>query len=128
MWAIALIAMLFVRIKAQEDSVVPSDGFKCYYCGITDSCAMPYDESEGKFINCDKSCMKFDGLATDGKRVVVRNCGYFTANECVEEAIFEDETTIGTICHCLEDTCNSGRKITINALSVYIALLIIKLS
>ena len=34
-------------------------------------------------FQCDKSCVKFDGYAKDGKRIVVRNCGYFTANECI---------------------------------------------
>ena len=58
-------------------------------------------------------CLKFDGNAKDGKRVVVRTCGYFMANECVEGAHYEDPDTIGTICHCLNDDCNSTDHISV---------------
>ena len=30
------------------------------------------------------------------------------ANECFEGAHYEDPDTIGTICHCLDDNCNSA--------------------
>ena len=48
--------------------------------------------------------MKFDGEAPDGARVVMRSCGYFSANECAQELNFEGTTGVeGMLCHCLED-------------------------
>ena len=94
--------------KTLEYTPVQDTQKECYYCGLVDNCEMPYDTEEGKKISCEKSCLKFDGNAKDGKRVVVRTCGYFMANECVEGAHYEDPDTIGTICHCLDDNCNSA--------------------
>ena len=59
----------------------------CYYCGIKDNCELPFDTDDGKIIKCDKSCVKFDGYAKDGKRIVVRNCGYFTGKSLSEALI-----------------------------------------
>ena len=36
-------------------------GIKCHYCGRMGLCDLPYDSDEGVFIECDKSCLKFDG-------------------------------------------------------------------
>ncbi len=63
-------------------------------------------------IKCRHSCFKFDGLASDGKRVVMRDCGYFDANECVLNQNFEDGSAIGTICHCKEPDCNGATRTT----------------
>ena len=106
-------------LGVSAETVVNKGPLQCYYCGITDNCRIPYDvtpESGAKNISCDKSCVKFDGTARDGKRVIVRNCGYFKANECVEGAYFEDPDTIGTICHCLEDKCNHSDYMKLNSL------------
>merc|ERR1719270_112260 len=97
--------------KCQETSgtvIKEKDSMDCYYCGIKDNCELPFDKDDGKIIKCDKSCVKFDGFAKDGKRIVVRNCGYFTADECIDGIYYEDEDTIGTTCHCLQDKCNSA--------------------
>ena len=72
---------MFVITNCQnpsETNVINDDSVNCYYCGIKDNCELPYDTDDGKIIKCDKSCVKFDGYARDGKRIVVRNCGYFT--------------------------------------------------
>ena len=108
-------SMLVLAI-AQEEVEVKEGPLQCWYCGITDNCRIPYDTEAdvAMKIPCDKSCVKFDGTARDGKRVVIRNCGYFQANECVEGAFFEDTDTVGTICHCLEDGCNSSNTIRLN--------------
>jgi hypothetical protein len=29
------------------------------------------------------SCFKFDGYASDGKRIMMRDCGYFNTDDCV---------------------------------------------
>ena len=105
-----------ISAKAQE---VQDGPLQCYYCGITDNCRIPYatePKNGAKNITCDKSCVKFDGIARDGKRVIVRNCGYFKADECIEGAYFEDPDTIGTICHCLTDKCNHGDFTKLNIL------------
>ena len=44
-----------------------------------------------KIIKCEKACVKLDGYAKDGKRIVVRNCGYFTGDECLDGIYYEDE-------------------------------------
>ena len=72
---------MFVITNCQnpsETNVINDDSVNCYYCGIKDNCELPFDTDDGKIIKCDKSCVKFDGYARDGKRIVVRNCGYFT--------------------------------------------------
>ena len=106
-----LITSLFASAKCQDTPgtvIKGDDSVDCYYCGIKDNCELPFDTDDGKIIKCDKSCVKFDGYAKDGKRIVVRNCGYFTADECIDGIYYEDEDTIGTTCHCLQDKCNSS--------------------
>ena len=66
----------FINVGLSQ--IIHEDDKSCYYCGITDICEMPYDTDEAKYISCEKSCLKFDGNAKDGKRVVIRTCGYFT--------------------------------------------------
>ena len=36
----------------------------------------------------------FDGYAKDGERIVVRNCGYFTGDECLDGIYYEDEVEV----------------------------------
>ena len=105
-----------ITIVMGTEEVVKEGQIQCWYCGITDNCRIPYDTEAdvAMKIPCDKSCVKFDGTARDGKRVVIRNCGYFQADECVEGAFFEDSDTVGTICHCLEDSCNSSNSNRLN--------------
>ena len=109
MLKILVILTYFTQISIAQ-VVDTTDEKQCYYCGLVDNCEMPYnvEDENVKKISCEKSCLKFDGNAKDGKRVVVRTCGYFMANECVEGAHYEDPDTIGTICHCLDDNCNSA--------------------
>jgi len=120
-----LVLIPLVKSEEVQDEIAPEESnLKCYYCGIKDNCQLPFDTEEGKLIECDKSCLKFDGLAKDGKRIVIRNCGYFTTNECIEEASYEDKDTIGTICHCLDDQCNTA--LNLNAqMSSFILMLIL---
>ena len=119
-WIVWSLLGFVLGAAAQEVQDGPKNGpLQCYYCGITDNCRIPYTteaENGAKNITCDKSCVKFDGIARDGKRVIVRNCGYFKADECVEGAYFEDPDTIGTICHCLTDKCNHSDFLKLNIL------------
>ena len=104
-----VILTYFTQISIAQ-VVDTTDEKQCYYCGLVDNCEMPYnvEDENVKKISCEKSCLKFDGNAKDGKRVVLRTCGYFTTDECVEGAFYEDKDTIGTICHCLDNDCNSA--------------------
>ena len=61
-----------------------------------------------EIIKCEVSCFKFDGYANDGKRILMRDCGYFDTDECVSGQNFEDGTAVGTICHCKGHTCNGA--------------------
>lgn len=108
--------------KGQDEQIADDANVKktCYYCGITDNCELPYDTENAKMIECEKSCMKFDGQAVDGKRIVVRNCGYFLADECIEGAFFENEDTIGTICHCTEPECNNAQQLVCSSMFILI--------
>jgi hypothetical protein len=106
-----LITSLFALAKCQDTLrmvIKGHDSVDCYYCGIEDNCELPFDKDNGKIIKCEKACIKFDGYAKDGKRIVVRNCGYFTGDECLDGIYYEDEDTIGTTCHCHQDKCNSA--------------------
>ena len=55
---------------------------------------------------CKKACMKFDGIAEDGKRVLVRDCAPndMDKNECEEEKEWFGAT--GSICYCNAENCN----------------------
>ena len=89
----------------------------CHYCGIEKLCPLPYDVkdilSDGSSSNkkfCNKACMKFDGVAEDSKRVLVRDCAPddMDKNECEEEKEWFGAT--GTICYCNAENCNpAGR-------------------
>lgn len=63
-----------------------------------------------EIIKCEVSCFKFDGYASDGKRILMRDCGYFDTDECVSGQNFEDGTAVGTICHCKGNVCNGATK------------------
>ena len=65
-----------------------------------------------EIIKCEVSCFKFDGYASDGKRILMRDCGYFDTDECVSGQNFEDGTAVGTICHCKGNVCNGATKTT----------------
>ena len=55
----------------------------CHYCGIKELCTLPYSEKNPARVNCEKSCMKFDGYSlVDNKRVLVRDCGEKDINLC----------------------------------------------
>ena len=88
-----LITSLFALAKCQDTPgtvIKGDDSVDCYYCGIKDNCELPFDTDDGKIIKCDKSCVKFDGYAKDGKRIVVRNCGYFTGKSLSEALLFAE--------------------------------------
>lgn len=102
---------IVIGISAQEESPTKKT-ITCQYCGIIDNCQLPYDKEEGKVIECDKSCMKFDGLAKDGKRIIVRDCGFFLTDECIDGHAFENEDTLGMLCHCTQPNCNLGAKMS----------------
>ena len=102
----------------EEVTVKEESTLRCYYCGIVDICDLPYDNDDGKQIHCDKSCLKFDGQAKDGKRIVVRNCGFFLAEECISGTSYEDTDTVGTICHCLTDDCNASQCLHVSSLLI----------
>ena len=73
MLKILVILTYFSQISIAQ--VVDTTGEKqCYYCGLVDNCEMPYNvkNENVKKISCEKSCLKFDGNAKDGKRVVLR--------------------------------------------------------
>ena len=109
--------------SAPESTAAPeSTEIKCFRCGINDKCQHPF-EGNATEVLCEKSCFKFDGYATDGKRVLMRDCGYFETTGCLEEANFEHDSAIGTICHCKDgDNCNPAPSLH-NASSTLVAVL-----
>lgn len=92
--------------KVEATSETPRT-FQCYQCGVTMTCENPFENAS--LVTCQKSCMKFDGFAPDGMRVIMRDCGYFEAQGCVHDQPFERNSAVGTVCHCNDDDkCNSG--------------------
>lgn len=76
-------------------------------------------------VRCPLSCFFFDGYAFDGRRIIMRDCGYFNTDDCVEDAELEgDELTIGTICHCKGDLCNGAIRHHFGALALILTLVL----
>lgn len=74
-------------------------------------CPLPWDESKVGTVNCTTTtCMKFDGWASDGKRIMMRDCGFFTADECRDEETINGVETKGNLCHCTGAHCNTAAK------------------
>ena len=107
-----VLGCLFVVSHGAEDQEVKDKKSKtCYYCGIEKPCPFAFDsEKESvRTIECEKSCLKFDGYTERGKRVIIRDCGYYLATEC-GPGEYEDSAD-GTVCHCLDgDKCNGSPK------------------
>ena len=55
---------------------------ECHSCGIRKLCSLPYEPTKAEWITCPVSCMKFDGYAADGKRILYRGCGDIDTNIC----------------------------------------------
>ena len=81
----------------------------CHYCGIRKLCTLPYIDTSSEKITCDKSCMKFDGEAPDGKRVLVRSCGFEDTNICNKTT--EWNGSRGEKCICNAENCNTASTI-----------------
>ena len=81
----------------------------CHYCGIRKLCTLPYVGTFSEKITCAKSCMKFDGEASDGKRVIVRSCGFEDTNICNKTTEWNGST--GEKCICNAANCNNASKI-----------------
>ena len=44
--------------------------------------------------------------------MIVRDCGFFEADECTADKVYENTDATGTLCHCLSDKCNSAEKMS----------------
>ena len=93
-----LITSLFALAKSQDTPgtvIKGDDSVDCYNYGIKDNCELPFGKDNEKITKCEKACVKFDGYAKDGERIVVRNCGYPTDDECVDGILYyEDEVEV----------------------------------
>ena len=89
----------------------------CYYCGIEEPCPIDFSKHKDttRTIKCFKSCLKFDGYSSTGKRVIVRDCGFYTTTECGNGPYDTRKSAEGSICHCMDDLCNGGLKFTLSA-------------
>lgn len=83
-----------------------SGDIECHYCGIRKLCTLPYEKEFSEKITCTKSCMKFDGNAEDGKRVLVRSCGVEDTNVCNKTTNWHGST--GEKCICNAANCNGA--------------------
>lgn len=114
--ALALLGLCLDVVSAQEQQVTTTNTkkeIKCYSCGTNVPCPNPWKTEGVANVTCSasSSCYSFDGLASDGKRVLMRDCGYFEADECSEsQQLFGRGSAQGTVCHCKTDWCNSGDK------------------
>ena len=111
----------------------------CYTCGLRSLCPLPYEvagpkeegESSGDVIqedvvvedngnsnaraviekiSCHDACIKFDGYADDGKRVIVRGCDLeemnLETNTCNDK--YDWFGAKGKMCTCNASKCNSA--------------------
>ena len=88
----------------------------CHYCGHQDLCPLPYiDKNRPESADsvklkkmCPKACLKFDGYAPDGKRVIIRDCAAEgkDTNEC--EDLQEYSGASGQMCVCNAANCNEA--------------------
>jgi len=112
-----------------EDNVMPNQ--TCYYCGFESPCPLNFakDESSVRTIKCKKSCMKFDGWTTDQqKRVIVRDCGYYSTTECFNGKLDSRGTAEGSVCHCTTEKCNPGNRLKVEWLTTVLMPAIVLLS
>jgi len=115
-----------------KDGTTKTDDQKksCYYCGVRELCDFHFHKDDVRNITCEKSCMTFNGYTDDGKRIIVRDCGYFVSNECKDNQDYEG-VAVGRICHCKDsDFCNHGphpNTLAIQLFGVPLILLIVNL-
>ena len=88
----------------------------CHYCGIRKLCTLPYVDTSSEKITCAQSCMKFDGEAPDGKRVLVRSCGFEDTNICNKTT--EWNGSRGEKCICNAENCNTANTINAHVLKI----------
>ena len=101
------IVMAAILFKLTIESV--NADIECHYCGMRDTCTLPYVETWASKINCTHSCMKFDGINGAGKRVVVRSCGKKNLTICKINENWNGG--IGELCFCNKQQCNLASKI-----------------
>ena len=77
---------------------------ECHFCGIEDTCTLPYIITSSSKTECNDSCMKFDGKDPGGKRVVVRSCGTQNSTKCFINEKWNK--AVGEICYCNSVNCN----------------------
>ena len=99
-----VLSVLVLYISIYEVSGI----IECHYCGIRKLCSLPYDDTLAEKISCAKSCMKFDGQAEDGKRVLVRSCGVEDTNICNKTTTWHGSK--GEKCICNAANCNGATK------------------
>ena len=114
---IAAISIFFKLLN-----LTPVEGkIECHYCGIKDTCTLPYVISQESKIECDDSCMKFDGKEPGGKRVVVRSCGSQNSSKCFYGENWNK--AIGEICYCKTMNCNFAT--TTNSIDLLFILMVV---
>lgn len=117
-------ALALVTILAASD-VGPffvEGSIQCHYCGIRRLCQLPFDQEAAETITCDQSCMKFDGFADDGKRIIVRSCGHEDLNTWCN-ASYDWNGSKGTYCLCNSANCNPAEPTTAFHLSFKVVVL-----
>ena len=90
-WIIVGLFLLNVSMRSVEADI------ECHYCGMRDTCTLPYMQTSASKITCQDSCMKFDGKDPNGKRVVVRSCGKKNLTKCEMEQKERQKTSLNII-------------------------------
>ena len=103
-WIIVGMFLLNVSMRVVEADI------ECHYCGMRDTCTLPYIQTSASKISCQDSCMKFDGKDPNGKRVVVRSCGKKNLTKCEMEQKWNKG--IGELCFCNTMNCNNATKLS----------------
>ncbi len=74
------------------------------------------------------SCLKFDGFAPDGERVWMRDCGFFSVNECDDNYVLNKALGVGVatgrLCHCTKGMCNAAGSNAAAAAVVFVGVVL----
>ena len=119
-WKLMAAILLFYKLISLE---LAESKIECHFCGIEDTCTLPYITTSNSKIECDNSCMKFDGKDPGGKRVVVRTCGRQNSTKCFLRE--EWNKAVGEICFCNSINCNFSSTTQPANLSIILMLLVI---
>ncbi|CAH8854622.1 unnamed protein product [Trichobilharzia szidati] len=110
----------FKQILAADPDHCPGQRIKCYSCSsVQDShCNDPFPKQPQQtksfpLVDCNDYCFKWAFQSPDGQKHLIRNCST-NLNIKMEKylvCIAESRSSVGYLCFCNKDGCNSSSRI-----------------